>query len=173
MAPWLRSHRPPPPQNPVHKVQAPCPSEPLQAVASEALSAPRRWGQRELCHLPALTSSSQYLRITSRALSVISGASSTTLVKILPEGEGQGKAAEGHRPPGPVESQSAELAGPSRPDSARRPATRPGRSRAARWGTRAQTPPLKLLLPSTGDPHLYSFNAATEGRVGWERVLLI
>lgn len=43
---------------------------------------------------PILTSSSQYLRITSRALSVISGASSTTLVKILPEGEGQGTAAE-------------------------------------------------------------------------------
>lgn len=38
---------------------------------------------------PILTSSSQYLRITSRALSVISGASSTTLVKILPEGEGR------------------------------------------------------------------------------------
>lgn len=48
---------------------------------------------------PILTSSSQYLRITSRALSVISGASSTTLVKILPEGEGRGTAAE-ERPPG-------------------------------------------------------------------------
>lgn len=34
--------------------------------------------------LAPLTSSSQYLRITSRAFSVISGASSTTLVKILP-----------------------------------------------------------------------------------------
>lgn len=42
--------------------------------------------------LPCLTSSSQYLRITSRALSVISGASSTTLVKILPERGGQGAA---------------------------------------------------------------------------------
>lgn len=32
-----------------------------------------------------LTSSSQYFRITSKALSVISGASKTTLVKILPK----------------------------------------------------------------------------------------
>lgn len=38
----------------------------------------------------ALTSSSQYFRITSRALSVISGASSTTLVKTLP-GEEKGR----------------------------------------------------------------------------------
>lgn len=78
---------------PCHQVWAVCPSDPrhrplspCRAPACITVLGTERDG------LTVLTSSSQYLRITSRALSVISGASSTTLVKILPETKGEGLA---------------------------------------------------------------------------------
>lgn len=57
--------------------------------------------------LTVLTSSSQYLRITSRALSVISGASSTTLVKILPERKGE-EMVTGEKHPSPARARSRQ-----------------------------------------------------------------
>lgn len=81
-----------PSQNTFHKVRAvhtsdpgPCPLP--QAAGSRAPACTTMLGTGAVCC--PLTSSSQYFRITSRALSVISGASSTTLVKILPEREGR------------------------------------------------------------------------------------
>lgn len=94
-----------------HRAYAVCPQTPQGRVLTPATGCSKqgshRHGDARHGTQPVLTSSSQYLRITSRALSVISGASSTTLVKILPEREGQGTAEEG-----PLNGEHGELPGP-------------------------------------------------------------
>lgn len=65
------------------------------------------------CNL--LTSSSQYFRITSKALSVISGASKTTLVKTLPKTDTclAGEVQQGGlRPSGPTAPTASSAPGP-------------------------------------------------------------
>lgn len=110
---------------------------PPQAAVRRAPAPPRCWGQRESAALP--TSSSQYLRITSRALSVISGASSTTLVKILPEGGTRSGCREAAWPPGSVNHRA------QRPRSTQPTQSSEGNeegSNAASWVTWEETSPL-------------------------------
>lgn len=120
----------------------------------------------------SLTSSSQYLRITSRALSVISGASRTTLVKILPD-RGTGNGCREATSPQVCGWPRSEAAGPSGSQLAQaRLQSLVGKRIAAKRGQLGDlgrdftSVKLSFYPLSTGDSQLYSFVQQREGGIG-------